>query len=166
LKISEIDSSIAAPDESFSGAICSEVLEHLFDPLAAIREINRVMKPGGALVVTVPNFGYHAWRLMALLRAQVPSEPEDPKRNRYNGVHIRYFSTLTLRRLLRDGGFHQITVESFDTSSIWDVFYAAGSFGMVSEWAQQHLPRPFHLGFLEKIWPAVFAKRLCAIAYK
>jgi 2-polyprenyl-3-methyl-5-hydroxy-6-metoxy-1,4-benzoquinol methylase len=166
MKISDTDSTINAPNGSFSGAICSEVLEHLFDPLAAIREIHRLIEPGGALVVTVPNFGYHPWRLMALLRAQVPSEPEDPKHNRYNGVHIRYFSTLTLRRLLNDGGFSHVTLTSFDISSIWDVFYAGGPLAAISEWAQRSLPQAFHLRFLENIWPTVFAKRLCAIGYK
>jgi SAM-dependent methyltransferase len=166
LKISEIDSTIPVPNGTFAGAICSEVLEHVFDPLAAVREIHRVTSPDGVLIVTVPNFGYHAWRIMALLTAQVPSEPEDPKKNRYNGVHIRYFSTFTLRRLLRDGGFRQVTLKSFDASSIWDVFYAFGPLAIISEWAQHHLARPFHLRFLEDIWPTVFAKRLCAIAYK
>ena len=38
------------------------------------------------LVATVPNFGYHAWRLLALLRAQVPSEPEDAVGNVMAGL--------------------------------------------------------------------------------
>jgi SAM-dependent methyltransferase len=41
--------------ESFSHVICSEVLEHIEDDRAALREINRVTKTGGALVVTFPH---------------------------------------------------------------------------------------------------------------
>jgi len=41
--------------DSFSHAISSEVLEHLEDDRKALREIARVTKPGGALVVTFPH---------------------------------------------------------------------------------------------------------------
>ena len=42
-------------DEKFDVVLCSEVLEHLFDPLEAIREAHRVLKPGGRYLVTVPH---------------------------------------------------------------------------------------------------------------
>jgi len=157
-----IDSAAAA----FDGATCIEVFEHLFDPLQSALELHRVLKPGGVLVATVPNSGYHAWRLMALLRAQVPSEPEDPKRNRFKGVHIRYFSKLTLQRLLSNAGFVNVTIGSFDDGTVWDVFKAAGRLGHISEFARRHLPRPLHLHFLQDAWPNVFALRLRAVGYK
>jgi 2-polyprenyl-3-methyl-5-hydroxy-6-metoxy-1,4-benzoquinol methylase len=155
-----------APDASFDGALSVEVLEHLFDPLAAARELFRVIKPGGRVIVTVPNFGYHECRLLALLRAQVPSEPEQPRINRFNGVHIRYFSKLMLTRLLRDAGFGEIHVTGFADSSIWDIFRAAGPFGHVSHAARNRLPGFLHLRFMEVVWPNVFAKHLRATARK
>lgn len=47
-------SSIPVPDASFDVVLCSEVLEHVPDPLAAIREFSRVVRPGGALLLTSP----------------------------------------------------------------------------------------------------------------
>jgi SAM-dependent methyltransferase len=41
-------------DASFERAICSEVMEHVHDYRAAARELARVVRPGGALAVTVP----------------------------------------------------------------------------------------------------------------
>jgi 2-polyprenyl-6-hydroxyphenyl methylase/3-demethylubiquinone-9 3-methyltransferase len=166
LPIDPQNSRIEAPDAAFNGAVCVEVFEHLFDPLAAARELYRVLEPGGVVVLTVPNFGYHEFRLMALLRAQVPSEPEDPTRNRYNGVHIRFFSKLTLTRLLRDAGFEEVRVGSFDDSSVWDIFRAGGPLSAVSAFARRHFPSFLHLRFLEDVWPNVFAKRLRAVARK
>lgn len=154
------------PDNSYDGAICVEVFEHLFEPLNAAKELHRVLKPGGVLVATVPNFGFHAWRLMALLRAQVPSEPEDKVGNRYHGVHIRFFSKLMLKRLLRDAGFVDIKIGSFGEASIWDVFAGMGHLAHICEFANKYLPSPLHLRFLQDVWPNVFASRLRAVARK
>lgn len=41
-------------DESFDAVIASEVLEHVWDDRGALRELVRVLRPGGRLAVTVP----------------------------------------------------------------------------------------------------------------
>ena len=45
---------IPAPDESFDVVIAAEVLEHAPDPAASVRELMRVLRPGGRLVLSVP----------------------------------------------------------------------------------------------------------------
>lgn len=45
---------IPVPDASFDAVLCSEVLEHIPDPVAAIKEFSRVLKPGGTLMLTAP----------------------------------------------------------------------------------------------------------------
>jgi SAM-dependent methyltransferase len=42
------------PDDSFGIVTSIEVLEHLEDPVSAIKEANRVLKQGGILLVTTP----------------------------------------------------------------------------------------------------------------
>lgn len=45
---------IPLPDDSVDCAFATEVLEHCPDPILTLREIKRVLKPGGAFVFTVP----------------------------------------------------------------------------------------------------------------
>jgi ubiquinone/menaquinone biosynthesis C-methylase UbiE len=56
---SEIDiksdiSAIPLPDESVEAIICTEVLEHVPEPLKAFKEFSRLLVPKGLLVITAP----------------------------------------------------------------------------------------------------------------
>jgi len=74
------------PDESFDGAVCGEVLEHLADDGAAVRGIARALKFGGALVLSVPaRPDRFSWL------------------DRWAGHHRRYDAD-SLRALLTDAG--------------------------------------------------------------
>jgi len=42
------------PDATFDAVVTSEVLEHIWDDRGAIRELVRVLRPGGRMAVTVP----------------------------------------------------------------------------------------------------------------
>lgn len=41
-------------DESYDALMCTEVLEHVVDPFAAIRELRRIVKAGGYILFTTP----------------------------------------------------------------------------------------------------------------
>jgi len=45
---------IPVPDASFDAVMCIEVFEHIPDPISAIKEFSRLMRPGGYLVITAP----------------------------------------------------------------------------------------------------------------
>lgn len=51
---------------SFDAVLCIEVLEHVADPFQAVRELKRVLRPGGTLLLTTPFMaGYHGKRAAA-----------------------------------------------------------------------------------------------------
>lgn len=50
----DISSMPSVPDQSFDVLISCDVLEHVPNDLAALREIHRVLRPGGTAILTVP----------------------------------------------------------------------------------------------------------------
>ncbi|HEY5645874.1 MAG TPA: class I SAM-dependent methyltransferase, partial [Pseudomonadales bacterium] len=82
-------SGLALPfrDATFDKVICAEVLEHIPDYFAMLKEIQRVLKPGGQLVVSVPRYGpeWICWQLSAAYH-EVP------------GGHVRIFRRGELQR--------------------------------------------------------------------
>ncbi len=82
------------PDEHFDAVTLWDVFEHLHDPVGTLAEIRRIMKPGGVLVMRVPNAD--SWDAHLFGRYWAGYEP--PR-------HTYVFGIRTLRRILQEGGF-------------------------------------------------------------
>jgi 2-polyprenyl-3-methyl-5-hydroxy-6-metoxy-1,4-benzoquinol methylase len=62
----DVNAPLPFPDGAFDLIWCSEVVEHLEDPVLAAREFRRVVRPGGDVIVTTPNSYAWLFRLIAL----------------------------------------------------------------------------------------------------
>jgi SAM-dependent methyltransferase len=56
------------PNAAFDAAVCWDVLEHLDDPTAAVRNMAQALRPGGVLVLAVPNL----WSLKGVITKLTP----------------------------------------------------------------------------------------------
>ncbi|MFQ5697312.1 MAG: methyltransferase domain-containing protein [Myxococcota bacterium] len=84
---------LPCPDSSFDRVICSEVMEHVHDYRAAIRELVRVLRPGGTIGITIPTaITEHLY--LRLCREYFESP----------GGHIRIFRPRELARAMAAAG--------------------------------------------------------------
>ena len=80
-------------DARFDRVICSEVMEHVHDYRGAVRELTRVLRPGGTMGITIPTAtSEHAY--LHLTRDYFESP----------GGHIRIFRPRQLARAMADAG--------------------------------------------------------------
>jgi len=86
-------------DESFDVVVFGDVLEHLRDPLASLREAVRKIKPTGFVVTSVPNVAHGDVRI-ALLQGKFPYTES----GLLDQTHLRFFTLETLRMLLDKAG--------------------------------------------------------------
>jgi SAM-dependent methyltransferase len=82
-------------DATFDTVVTSEVLEHIQDDVAAIKELHRVLKPGGTLGVTVPTWWPEKINWMLSDEYHAPKSP---------GGHVRIYSATELKAKLRAAG--------------------------------------------------------------
>ena len=82
--------------ESFDGAFMFTVLEFLQKPLTALREVSRVVKPHGSLILGVHNL-WNPWNLYRKFRALFKAS------SAYR--HIEYYTLGRLKGLLREASF-------------------------------------------------------------
>jgi SAM-dependent methyltransferase len=86
----DVEAGLPFPDESFDVVVAGELLEHLRDPAAMLAEAARVLRPGGVLVGSVPNFFRLRNRLAMLVGLPLDHDP----------THLQILAPRDLRRLL------------------------------------------------------------------
>ncbi len=144
LDISDEDPAELLGSVRFDAITCLEVIEHLFNPKAALAKMHALLKPGGSLIISFPNFAHYRDRLKCLL-GRFPTE-----RHIFDSVeHLHYFTVESFRELLDACGFR---IEKID-----------GNFSV-----------PFPLKLLPKAakrgiglaWPSLMGKQIVVKAVK
>jgi SAM-dependent methyltransferase len=113
------------PDASFDIVVAKDILEHVLDPLAVMEEVKRVLRPGGRLVVLIPNHFSWRFRLRYLLGRNLIwktfMHDQTDTFEEWNYIHIRFFTWKGVQRFLDASGF-QITKRYFDFGTLEQYF--------------------------------------------
>ncbi len=101
LSVEDVNNKLSFEDASFDTIIAIAVLEHIFDPYHFMKESYRLLKPGGYLVVHVPNIAWLGNRIRLLMgKLPVTSTGEG-----WDGGHLHYFTTASLKELFQKEDF-------------------------------------------------------------
>jgi 2-polyprenyl-3-methyl-5-hydroxy-6-metoxy-1,4-benzoquinol methylase len=114
------------PDMSFDVVTMWHVLEHLFDPSLVLAQVHRVLKPGGILILEMPNVR----SLWASLLGEYWFPLEIPR-------HLYHFNPPTLRAMLTKTGFRLTRLVGvpapieiiWSLSTLWDRWRRTASEG-------------------------------------
>ncbi|MBI2990414.1 MAG: class I SAM-dependent methyltransferase [Candidatus Magasanikbacteria bacterium] len=103
-------------DNTFDTVYMGEVIEHVWNPLAAVKEAYRVLKPGGLYIFDTPN----PYSLSRILRYSL-------KRSDHlgNPDHKIFFSRATINKLLAIAGF---TLVEFTTENNFSTHFFSFNF--------------------------------------
>jgi 2-polyprenyl-3-methyl-5-hydroxy-6-metoxy-1,4-benzoquinol methylase len=89
-----------AVDERFDLVTFGDVLEHLLHPEAVLRDTQRVLAPGGRVLISLPNIAYWTMRAKLLL-----GRFEYESMGLLDYTHLRFFSVQTARKMIAQAGY-------------------------------------------------------------
>ena len=85
--------------ESFDAIICADVLEHLRDPRPLLNQLHGFLKPGGSVLMSLPNAS-HLTVVASLLGGRFPYQ----KNGLLDHTHLKFYGREDLDALLRECG--------------------------------------------------------------
>ncbi len=90
-------------DRTFNAVCLFQVIEHIQDDLAILKEIRRVLNDGGVLYLTTPN------RVMRVPYGEKP----------WNEEHVREYYPEELKQVMLDAGFSEVKILGIDASDAY-----------------------------------------------
>jgi 2-polyprenyl-3-methyl-5-hydroxy-6-metoxy-1,4-benzoquinol methylase len=87
---------------SFDVAICADVLEHLVDPWSTLKKLSVLLKPGGTLIVSIPNARNYTLALKLLFTGDFQYQSE----GLLDKGHLRFFCKKNMVQLVQQAGFN------------------------------------------------------------
>lgn len=146
-------------DDSFDLVVCSEVLEHLHDYKDAIKEINRVLKPGGQFLASVP--AEFPEKICWLLSEAYQNQP---------GGHLRIFKKNELIKEIAEHNFSFESSQRFHSihSAYWwlrCLFWKSQESNIIIKGYKKILERhilkkPFFLDLIDRIFNPILGKSI------
>lgn len=89
------------PAEYFDVVTMNDVLEHIAWPASTLAEVKRVLKPDGALVISLPNVQF----LLNVLNLVLRNDWQYQDSGILDHTHMRFYTTKSASRLVEDAGF-------------------------------------------------------------
>lgn len=100
--VGDADERIAElPDTYFDAIVCNDVLEHLVNPGATLRQLRGKLTPGGLVVASIPNIRFWPALSKVLFWKDFPQEDCGI----FDRTHLRFFTHKSMVRMFETAGF-------------------------------------------------------------
>jgi glycosyltransferase involved in cell wall biosynthesis/ubiquinone/menaquinone biosynthesis C-methylase UbiE/thioredoxin-like negative regulator of GroEL len=93
-------------DSSFDCILFADVLEHLVDPLSALKKVRRLLKKGGSVVTSIPNVQFHG-----VINQLIEGNWTYEKEGILDETHLRFFTYKEIQKLFSKAGYSIEVVE-------------------------------------------------------
>lgn len=124
--IAQFDGQLAG--RAFDCVICADILEHLPDPASVLRECVALLRPGGSVVVSVPNFRHYSIFAALFLRGHC----EYVDAGILDRTHLRITTRKMAEQWFRDVGLTADVVR-YRLQRRRDKYVSAATFGLFRE---------------------------------
>lgn len=104
-----LDLEAALGEDRFDAIVAADVIEHLKDPLGALRRLSRFLKKDGRFVISIPNVAHGSVRL-ALLSGRF----EYRGWGLLDSTHLRFFTRESFERLIEEAGLRIVELRRHD----------------------------------------------------
>lgn len=95
----DLDEQLPELSGQFDVIVYGDILEHLKNPMVVLRDLNRYLRPGGTVIVSVPNF-VHLWVRLNVLVGRF----RYAERGILDRTHVRFFTMASFRSFLGHAG--------------------------------------------------------------
>lgn len=111
-----IESADDVPEGTYPVVICGDVLEHVVDPVAALRKLQRMATADARFIVSLPNVAHVAVRTMLLLGFFPRMQ-----RGILDKTHLHFFTRRTAIQMLREAGLRveRISATPVPLDELW-----------------------------------------------
>lgn len=150
----DVNKSLPFKSNVFDIVMFVDIIEHLFEPENALKEVHRILKNNGYIIIQVPNYFSIIGRIRLLRGKSIVTDLHKPFRS-WNYFHLRFFNYKDFIDFLTITGF-KIEKEDFDwigsglsederITPFWRIIFML--LNLISKYLMKRFPNLFSLSF-------------------
>ncbi|SRR6266567_816760 len=140
-RVADLNEPLPFEDKSFDAVLACDIVEHVYDPLALLKEVRRVVSDDGYAILIIPHHFDLVQRVRMLFGGGIVTAEHLHYSKAYkpwNYVHIRFFTIGEASDLIREAGFE---VEKREFTGM-PIFFFAQPWRLLLRFLSNRLTRP------------------------